>query len=403
MIKPKNCILSFCLMLSACVLFVACTDDFILPEEESDISHTVIIWMGAENSLASMSISDLQEMHDAVDAIPQDCQVVVYRDAQFAPSVYLLRHGQYRVWKEYEDDENSADSAIVVRRMQDLVEQFPSKTYSMVIWSHGTGWSRSPQRSIIVDNGSNLTNPPQANIGTWLELKQLEGVLSHLPHLNFLMFDACYMQTVEVVTQLYPYADYIIGSPAEIPGQGAPYDKIMENLCNADVQGIIQNYAAAYPATSGVLLSAVRSSQVPGLCNATKPVIQSCFMKDNMPDVASVQVYAPPYGNGEAEQASLPVPYDMRSLMHQVMTQDQYAAWVRQWERTVPYTASASEWASQFVSYIYGTRHNHMTDAENYGAISMHIPSAAYEQPGWNNEFRTLRWYDMLSWQQTGW
>lgn len=403
MIKPKNCILSLCLMLSACVLFVACTDDFILPEEESDISHTVIIWMGAENSLASMSISDLQEMHDAVDAIPQDCQVVVYRDAQFAPSVYLLRHGQYRVWKEYEDDENSADSAIVVRRLQDLVEQFPSRTYSMVIWSHGTGWSRSPQRSIIVDNGSNLTNPPQANIGTWLELKQLEGVLSQLPHLNFLMFDACYMQTVEVVTQLYPYADYIIGSPAEIPGQGAPYDKIMENLCNADVQGIIQNYAAAYPFAYGVLLSAVRSSQVPGLCNATKPVIQSRFMKDDMPDVASVQVYAPPYGNGEAEQASLPVPYDMRSLMHQIMTQDQYAAWVRQWERTVPYTASASEWASQFVSYIYGIRHNHMTDAENYGAISMHIPSATYEQPGWNSEFRTLRWYDMLSWQQTGW
>lgn len=403
MIKPKNCILSFCLMLSACVLFVACTDDFILPEEESDISHTVIIWMGAENSLASMSISDLQEMHDAVDAIPQDCQVVVYRDAQFAPSVYLLRHGQYRVWKEYEDDENSADSAIVVRRLQDLVEQFPSKTYSMVIWSHGTGWSRSPQRSIIVDNGSNLTNPPLANIGTWLDLNQLEGVLSHLPHLNFLMFDACYMQTVEVVTQLYPYAEYIIGSPAEIPAKGAPYDKIMEDLCNADVQGIIQNYAAAYPFAYGVLLSAVRSSQVPGLCNATKPVIQSRFMKDNMPEVGNVQVYAPPYGNGEAEQASLPVPYDMRSLMHQVMTQDQYAAWVRQWERTVPYTASASEWASQFVSYIYGTRHNHMTDAGNYGAISMHIPSAAYEQPGWNNEFRTLRWYEMLSWQQTGW
>jgi len=44
-----------------------------------------------------------------------------------------------------------------------------------------------------------------------------------------------------------------------------------------------------------------------------------------------------------------------------------------------------------------------MTDAGNYGAISMHIPSAAYEQPGWNNEFRTLRWYEMLSWQQTGW
>lgn len=359
--------------------------------------------MGAENSLASVSINDLQEMHDAVDAIPQDCQVVVYRDAQFAPSVYLLRQGQYRVWKEYENDENSADSAIVVRRIQDLVQQFPSKTYSMIIWSHGTGWSKSPQRSVLVDNGKNLTNPPQANIGTWLDLRQLDGVLSHLPHLNFLMFDACYMQTIEVVTQLYTYADYIIGSPAEIPAQGAPYDKIMENLCNADVRGIIQNYAAAYPATSGVLLSAVKSSQVPGLCNATKSAIPSRFKKDNMPDVSSVQVYAPPYGEGEMEQKIMPVPYDMRSLMHQVMTQEQYAAWGQQWERTVPYTTITPEWTSQYISYIYGNRHNHMTDAGNYGAISMHLPSDAYEQPGWNSEFRTLRWYDMLSWQQTGW
>ena len=89
--------------------------------------------------------------------------------------------------------------------------------------------------------------------------------------------------------------------------------------------------------------------------------------------------------------------------LEKIMTQEQYAAWVRQWERTVPYSTITLEWASQYISYIYGSRHNHMTDADNYGAISMHLPSDAYEQPGWNSEFRTLRWYDMLSWQQTGW
>ena len=35
----KNCLLSVCLMLSACVLFVACTDDFVLPEDVTPSLH----------------------------------------------------------------------------------------------------------------------------------------------------------------------------------------------------------------------------------------------------------------------------------------------------------------------------------------------------------------------------
>lgn len=403
MMSLKCDMLSVLVMLCGCALLVACTDEFSLPDDSEGVSHTVIVWMGAENSLAAYSIGDLQEMHDAVGDIPEDCRVVVYRDAQFAPSVYLLSHGKYSVWKEYENDEDSADSAVVVRRMQDLVESFPSKSYSLVIWSHGTGWSRSPNRSVIVDNGSNVTSPPQANFGTWLDLGQLEGVLSHLPHLEFLMFDACFMQTIEVAVQLYPYTDYIIASPAEIPANGAPYDRIMGSMCKADVGGILQGYADAYPDAKGVLLSAVRSSEVPGLCSVTRQVIASQFRREEMPDVSSAQVYAPAYGSGEAGQRMLPVPYDMRSVMHSVMTDGQYVSWVRQWERAVPYVNSASAWDSQYSSVYFGSRHNHMTDADNYGGISMYVPSASYDAPGWNREFRSLRCYGMMSWQQTGW
>ena len=403
MVSLRAYVLLVLAMIGTCVLVVACTDEFSLPEDSEGISHTVIVWMGAENSLSSYSIDDLQEMHDAVDAIPEDCQVVVYRDAQFAPSVYLLSHGRYQVWKEYENDENSADSAVVVRRMLDLVESFPSKSYSLVIWSHGTGWSKSPNRSVVVDNGGNITTPPQANVGTWLDLRQLEGVLSHLPHLGFLMFDACFMQSIEVAVQLYPYADYIVGSPAEIPAKGAPYDKIMGSLCSADVEGMVQGYAGAYPETKGVLLSAVRSSEIPGLCNVTRQVVASQFRRDDMPDVSGAQVYAPAYGGGASEQKLLPVPYDMRSVMRRVMTDVQYESWVRQWERAVPYVSRASAWDSQYSPVYYGMRHNHMTDEDNYGCIGMYVPSVVYDQPGWNDEFRSLRCYEMLSWQQTGW
>ena len=45
-----------------------------------------------------------------------------------------------------------------------------------------------------------------------------------------MLFDACYMQSVEVIYQLRDRTDYFIGSPTEIPGPGAPYEAVVPAL-----------------------------------------------------------------------------------------------------------------------------------------------------------------------------
>lgn len=59
-----------------------------------------------------------------------------------------------------------------------------------------------------------------------------------------MLFDACYMQSVEVIYQLRDRTDYFIGSPTEIPGPGAPYEAVVPALFSQDKPEI--NIAESY-------------------------------------------------------------------------------------------------------------------------------------------------------------
>ena len=61
----------------------------------------------------------------------------------------------------------------------------------------------------------------------YMELSELADILSACPHLDFLLFDACFMSSVETAYELRRYTDFYVGSPTENPGPGAPYDIIM--------------------------------------------------------------------------------------------------------------------------------------------------------------------------------
>ena len=173
----------------------SCNDDIPQPDEKLK-GNTVIVYMGAENSLQNFSYNDLYEMQMGAKDIPEDCQVVVYRDAELKPAIYHITRKGATIWKEYKDDMDSADPATMKNILKDIVKGFPSAKYSLVLWSHGTGWidEERNSRAIIVDNESNSTS----NKGNWIEISELAGILASMPHLEYIFFDACYMQSVEV-------------------------------------------------------------------------------------------------------------------------------------------------------------------------------------------------------------
>lgn len=391
--------LTICNLVLTALTFIACGDSIPYPKEKLS-GNTVIVYMGAENSLSADSYSDLSEMKSACQQIPEDCQVVVYKDAELKPAIFQLTKKGMTTWKEYKQDINSADPSVMKQVLQDIISGFPSNKYSLILWSHGTGWVNSPSsRSIIVDNGQNSTS----NRGSWIHVSELSDILATLPHMEYIFFDACYMQSVEVAAELYTHASYIIGSPTEIPSEGAPYHLIMKDLCKANIQGIINGYASGYTGYYGVLLSAVSSYDFPTFCKETAMVIPQAFRKDDMPITAGIQLYAPAYGTSIPKQGDMPVPYDMRSAMNRLLDEESYLTWEQQWKKTILYPVKATRWASMYPEYNYGPFHRTMQDEKHYGGISMNIPDTKYDAKGWNTEWKQSEWYRLTNWEITGW
>ena len=135
---------------------------------------------------------------------------------------------------------NSVDVSKMKEVINTAFSEYPAQSYGLVLWSHGEGWlakSQNKTRWWGQDGGSN-----------YMDISELKDVLRNAPHLSFLLFDACFMQSVEVVYELKEHADYIIGSPTEIPAPGAPYQKVVPAMFanNASATDIAKAYFEFY-------------------------------------------------------------------------------------------------------------------------------------------------------------
>ena len=96
--------------------------------------------------------------------------------------------------------------------------------YGLVLWGHSTGWviedevSKARRRAYGVDNGYSEKYMMDER---WINVTTMADILKRLPHLKFIMADCCNFMCLESLYELRDVCDYIIGSPAEIPGCGA--------------------------------------------------------------------------------------------------------------------------------------------------------------------------------------
>ena len=76
----------------------------------------------------------------------------------------------------------------------------------------------------------------------------------------------------ECAYELKDVCDYFIGSPAEIPGEGAPYNLIVAAMMEKETfyQSICNKYALKYG--NRVPLAVVKSSEIANLADATKRI-----------------------------------------------------------------------------------------------------------------------------------
>ena len=258
------------------ILLISLTGCFLFPPINNTAEWTVMVYLDADNNLESAGIDDINEMEMVGSS--SDVNIVVQVDR--IPYSVLAANNQgyaddtsngnwtntrrYYITQDFDPVQinsqlksdlgelNMGDPQTLIDFSNWATINYPAKKYLLVIWNHGGGF-RSPAyttKDIAWDDTSG---------GDKITMPELEYALSTIntqmgKKIDIVGMDACFMAMTEVAYQIKDYADILVASEENEPGDGWPYDTILGqlvvNLATSPKQlatDIVDKYIFSYP------------------------------------------------------------------------------------------------------------------------------------------------------------
>ena len=301
-------------------------------------NHTVIMYLAGNNDLESYLEDNVRDVISSVDATtPGDKgRIVIYfrpRTSSGDPMLLQVYYDkksaavQCDTVRTYPATMSSSDPATLSKVVEDAAKVAPAKVYSMIFGSHATGWFTKE----CMSRGS-LTRPlsidfASPNDGSFWQQSgdeitrtfgmddkiEYEGSKINDPGMNItdmaaalsgkkfraLIFDACFMASVEAVYDLRNVTNYVIASSAEIMGKGMPYGLVLKYLFESgSVDANLMKYCSEYiyyyrelasGRKSGVI-SLIDCSRIDALAAAVARVEQGGLNTVNAANVQSFEL-----------------------------------------------------------------------------------------------------------------
>lgn len=394
----KYLLTAFCAL-----LLFSCSDDD-NPVSNPVANRTVIIYISGENSLSSFAPGDLSEMASASTAIGGNNHLVVFFDNASStqmPYIAELKDGKVVNDKVYEEDFYASDPDRMREVLTYIMQRWPAKSYGIDLWGHASGWfitgdtiataAKSASRAYGIDNGMNTTS----DRGKWINIPSLANVFSQLPHkILFLMGDCCFFQCVESAYELKDCVSYIIGSPSEVPGDGAAYGEVIPLLFNEKenfYKDIIDTWEEFTIANDfdhlGVPLSCIYTGVAERFASATARLMPQLLKYDNFANKRLVYYGQFADDNGKKAKGY----YDAMNIVMEYATDDAaLAEWKSALSSFVPYSKMATKWVQNtgvdFSSFD--------VNEQTYSGVSMFVPQPMYESlsPNPNESIKQMKW-----------
>ena len=405
-------------IISAILLFTACSkDDDNGPDPVSPAQRTVIVYMVGENSLNPYMQSDINEMLQGRKKVAASENLVIYVDKLSKTEMPFIakvtNEGKLDTLYRYEQDFYSSDPDYMLDVIDRIYQMCPAtEDYGLVLWSHSSGWliesdSVVTHRAYGIDSGNNeLTtyyderSKDYVYKGKWLNIPSMRETFKILPFKwKFIMCDCCNMMNVEDGYELRDVTDYLIGSPAEIPGNGAPYNTVVPALflrTENFYQTVIDAYADAYP--NRVPLSVIKTSEMGALAAATRPLLPRIneYVNNESNLMAHHIYYNATYVNGNRKH----IMFDVREVVRKAFANEPstYENWYQVFQRAVPYNRMAEMWQT---SSAININFRDFTVTEDYfSGVSMFFPMDQYGTEEWscNKTIKQMGWYYAAGW-----
>ncbi len=280
-------------------------------QAESVKEWTIMVYVNGKNNLEKYALLDINEMEmigssDRVNIVAEVGRIAGY-DSSDGDWVGTRR---YLVQK---DDNTAAITSPVVADLgkTDMGDynqviafgkwaksNYPAKKYMLILWNHGSGWSKSITtitKGISYDDetGHHLNTPQMG-----LALKGIGGV-------DVYGSDACLMQMPEVDYEIKDYAGYIVGSEETEPGDGYTYNTFLgpvvsnptmtpEELGKQAVKAYADHYAG-----QGATQSLLKTSALDGFVGLVNEFVNAAMASGEKELVKSAVSKSQSYANAD--------------------------------------------------------------------------------------------------------
>ena len=417
-------IMLMCIATAACVTFGACSgeDDPVAPAREARPAETpstipgagaktVLIYLAGGNDLKGVLKQNLKDCKEGSRRLRDNERLIVF--ARFRNEgeswVARLKNGEVTDSVSLKDlgicssdgENRACDPGVMEGVMSYAFSKYPAESGNcgIVFGSHGSGWLQKKEvqpagsRAICVDYGDGSMSDYNER---WINIPTLAGVLREMPHLKFIMTDCCNMMCLENLYELRTTCDYLIGSPAEIPGKGAPYDQIVPDMFKDGdfYKTIIDKY---FDSVGGTLpLVAVKTSEMENVAQATRTALVA--VKENIGNgYADMKGMIHYYHSDDTRDKFFPeynVFYDAGDFMHTYAPTDVYQQWRQALDKAVIERRMSTTWATD---KHWNLKYSDFTvTAEKFHGVSMFVPQdpqrGDYAQL--NDDIKFFEWYN---------
>ena len=103
--------------------------------------RTVLLYLAGDNDLNRYALENIRSLREGMKGVSG--RIVIYFDSRYsAPCLMTIKGENNPVIDtlEFYEEEDSADPATLRRVIAETKRRYPSESYGLILWSHGTGW-----------------------------------------------------------------------------------------------------------------------------------------------------------------------------------------------------------------------------------------------------------------------
>ena len=388
-------------------LLLSCNNhDF---EETGPSDNTVFIYMVGDNNLNGFAAADTTDIKNGYKNSKNKDKnnLLIYLDNYSNPVLMQLKMSNNSVVCEIIKKYSEMDScdADTLKNVINYVESnFEAYHYGLVLWSHGSGSKPASLAHVKSFGWDQDNNQNSSDNATTMDIPDLKtSLLSSGVYFDYILFDACEMQAIEVDYELRNCTDYIIASPWDISTDGGPYDKIIPHCFSSDANlnipfSIADDFYDYYEAKGdsdvGVMISVVKTDELEDLAEKTKEIITKYLSGESI-NTSDVFYYDNNYKNYFYDFKSFIISL-IKNIDSDYEKNEDYRAWLVAYNEAVPIYLKTD-------NYIIVSLWSQIPkSSKESNGISTYIFSNQTFPDTYDENWKIYEWYTAAGWKEAG-